>query len=218
MPIRHKESSRRSSISPPKIPKGVGDPNNRLSAPDGSKRGKGRQKSEPPSPKEKEGLSRILLTEVPPYPKNEFLRTSGQNKNYAKRWWSRYWQLLIDSNQAIEDFIPSITTLCSLRQDLGELEEGLQRYPIYTKLGINISRAKLQTSKTILAMEGTFGFSLATNDIRKVDPSKNKNRMTEAEEDVLPSTNSLASRKAQKNPFELTDEDNALFMDEQETT
>lgn len=122
-----------------------------------------------------------ILSEVPALP------PEIEHFHFAVRWWESYWKLLIASNQAIEDFIPSITTLCSLRQDFHSAEEILNsKYPIYTKIGEKLAKSKLVIGRNITAIEGDFGFTLSTNSIRNVKLTRSTEEETKKPKSVNP--------------------------------
>jgi hypothetical protein len=137
-----------------------------------------------------------ILSEVPELP------PEIEHLPFAVRWWDTYWKLLIASNQAIEDFIPSILTLCSMRQDFHTAEDTLNhKYPIHTKIGEKLAKSKLLIGRNISALEGDYGFTLSTNTIRNVKLT----RSTEEESKVPKSVNPLHDTVPEESPYFVPD-------------
>jgi hypothetical protein len=188
----------------PKLQSKLDGPNNRIASPDGSKRHKSKPSTKHTSSPQRSTDPSRLLHEIPEPPEDLGRESPYTDINHALIWWDKYWQLLLDSDQAVGDFVPAIVTLCSFRQDICEMDEGLRQFKIHTKIGQSLARSKLTIAKTMLALEGTFGFTLATNDIREKDV---KRRQSKEENPVPSSVNLLAARTTESNPYVLTDDD-----------
>lgn len=138
----------------------------------------------------KDGVEKtVSLYNVPPEFPPEI-----ENMPVGKQWWLSYWQILIDGEQSLPDFIPPITTLCTLRETYHKVVSQLQNPSfLATKAAKGLLTIQNQISRNLTALEATFGFTLNTHSIRQYRPS--------SKEDVPKSSNTIADRKTEESPF-----------------
>lgn len=140
------------------------------------------------------------LTEPPPLPPE-----IAEHKS-ARIYWRKYWSYLIEREQAVPDFIPTITTLCILRSQMSRLQISLDAMSPVHKMAIAGQKNLITFARNITALEAEHGFTLATHSIsQSYNPSQTK-------ESEPQSTNPLASRRTVSNPYDV--QDSSLFDDD----
>lgn len=142
------------------------------------------------------------LTQPPPLPPE-----IAEHKS-ARIYWRKYWSYLIEREQAVQDFIPTITTLCILRNQMSRLQISLDAMSPVNKMAIAGQKNLITFARNITALEAEHGFTLATHSIsQSYNPSQTKDETPQ-------STNALASRATNSNPYEVPD--SSLFDDDDE--
>ena len=139
------------------------------------------------------------LTELPPFPPEIHEHKVG------RVYWRKYWSYLIERKQAVKDFIPTITSLCILRIQMDRLQTALDNMSPVHKMAIAGQKNLITFVRNITALEAEHGFTLATHSIsQSYSPEQTKDAES-------PSTNPLASRATNSNPYDIQDSD--LFDD-----
>lgn len=144
------------------------------------------------------------LTTPPPLPPEISESKTG------RRYWKKYWSYLIQREQAVSDFGPTITSLCMLRIQFERLYNALDAISPLHKLAIPGQRNLLTASRNITALEAEHGFTLNTHAIsQSYDPKINK-----GDEPKPKSTNSLADRTTTSDPYTVPNS-SVLFDDDE---
>lgn len=143
------------------------------------------------------------ITTIPPLPPE-----ISDNKT-GRIYWKKYWSYLISRNQAVPDFIPTITTLCMLRVQYNRLYVALDSTGPLTRNAITGQKNLITMSRNITALEAENGLTLTTHSISQTySPTRTK------EDEIPAAINVLANRNTADNPYTIPDSD---LFDAEET-
>lgn len=141
------------------------------------------------------------ITTIPPLPPE-----ISDNKT-GRIYWKKYWSYLISRNQAVSDFIPTITTLCMLRVQYTRVYTALDGTGPLTKNAIVGQKNLVTMARNITALEAENGLTLTTHSISQTySPNRTK------EDEIPAAINVLANRSTANNPYTIPDSD--LFESE----
>lgn len=149
------------------------------------------------------------ITEVSLYREPPPLPSEMTGYRHAATWWVSYWQILIDSGQASPTFVPTILTMCMMRQTFHTVTEKLLNPSfIASKPAKGLLTIQNQVARNLTALESSFGMTLNTSNLRTINVTPSKNEKPK-------STNTIADRSTPDNPYE-DPSGEVLFGDDQQ--